>query len=99
VSFQEQITELLFEVVNRFQRRTLAKVNGQPLLLFRLVMPMPAHQRQQTAMLRVHRARFFPAGQEVMMDDTDNVETVGHNAPGESACAPASGIPQPHPSP
>jgi hypothetical protein len=44
VSLQEQITELLFEVVNLFQRRMLAKVNGLSLLPFRLeVMSMPAH--------------------------------------------------------
>src|SRR5579862_1725584 len=50
-------------------------------MLLRLqVVTMTAHQAQQTPMLCSHRIQFLPASQEVMVDDADHMETIGHDS-------------------
>src|ERR1700760_1905917 len=40
---------------------------------------MAADERDQTATLAPYRIEFFPASEEVMIDDADHVETVRHD--------------------
>jgi len=43
-------------------------------------MTMSPHQRNQATMPGSHRIDLLPARQEVMIDGTDHVKTVGHDA-------------------
>ena len=49
------------------------------MLLRAEIVPMAAHQRQQSAILRPDRIEILPAGQKVMIDQPDHVEAVGHD--------------------
>jgi hypothetical protein len=60
----------------------LSQVAGQSdLLLGAEVVAMPAHQRQQATILRSFGIQLSPAGQEVLIHQTDDMEAVG-NDPG-----------------
>ena len=63
-----------------FQRRLLDQVGQQSqfLLGFEIV-AMPAHQRHQSAVLGADRIDLPPAGQEVVVDQADHMEPVGHD--------------------
>lgn len=41
---------------------------------------MTTQQREQAAVLAADRIQVPPAGQEVVIDDADDMETVGHDA-------------------
>ncbi len=79
--FQQQITEPLLEAVDEFQRRVRSQVIGKPCSLLRLqAVAVAAQEREQAAVLTRHRIQFLPAGQEVVIDEADHVEAVGHDA-------------------
>jgi hypothetical protein len=66
VFLQQQIAEFLFEPVHQFQHRMLFQISRQPgMLIHAQIVPVPAHERNQTAVVRSHRIQFAPAGEEV----------------------------------
>jgi len=80
VLFEQQVAELLFEPVDGIEGGPLGEIGHEPQLLFRFeVMAMAAHERQQSPVLRAHRIDLSPAGQEVVVDETDHMEAVGHD--------------------
>src|SRR5689334_8521803 len=78
--FQHQVAEALFEPIDLAERRELVEVALQLGFLVRIeVMAVPPHQREQAAMLGSEGIDFPPTSQELMVDEADDVETVGHN--------------------
>ena len=43
------------------------------------IVAMAAHQREQAAVLTGHRVEVSPAGEELLIDETDNMEAIGDN--------------------
>lgn len=78
--FQKQIAQALLEAVDLAHRRKLIEVGLQldPLLRPEVV-PMPAHQRQQPAMLAANRIDLSPTRQKVVIDQANHMEPVGHD--------------------
>jgi len=75
---QKQVAEPLFEAVNEFQRGIFFQIGGEPeLLIGAQIVAVAAHQRQQPAVL-TGGIDLAPAVQEVMVDDADHMEAVGH---------------------
>ena len=78
--FQQQEAELLLEAVDGMQRRPFGQVGQQFHLLIGLgVVAMTAHQLDQATMFGSHRVDLPPAGQEVVVDEPDDMETIGHD--------------------
>src|ERR1700731_1706982 len=78
--FQQQVAQPLLKPVDEFQGGMFSQVGGElELLLGSQIVAMPAHQRQQPAVLAGDGIDLAPAVQEVMVDDADDVEAVGHN--------------------
>jgi hypothetical protein len=70
----------LFEAVGGSQHRVKLEITLQPGLLLRLQIPsVTAHQRDQTAVFAGHWIQLPPKRQEVMIDEPDDMEPVGHN--------------------
>ena len=81
VFLQKEIAELLFEGVNRIDDWMHCQICRQSGLLFRFeVMPMTAHERQQSAIPGTGGIEFTPASEEVMIDQPDHMEAVRHDA-------------------
>lgn len=77
---QEQIAEPLFEPVDHLQRRILGQIGAQPFqLLGPEIVPMAAHQGEQSAVLRSDGVQIAPAVQEVMIHQPNHMEPVGHD--------------------
>ncbi|HYI96811.1 MAG TPA: hypothetical protein VEX68_24935, partial [Bryobacteraceae bacterium] len=80
IFLQQQVAKLLFEAVDEFESGELGQVRREPrLLLCGKVMPVSAHQRKQSAMFGSDRIEFAPASQEVMVDETNDMEAIGHD--------------------
>ncbi len=80
VFLEEQVAEALFEAVDEVQGRVLGQIGQQAKALIGFeVVPMPSHQREQTAVLAARRIDLSPAGQEVVVDEPDDVEAIGDN--------------------
>ena len=57
------------------------EIGSEPDLLLGLeIVAVAADQRGQGAILAADRVEFLPAGQEVVMDDADDMEAISHNA-------------------
>src|SRR5579871_876392 len=77
---EQAVAEPLFEAVNHFQGWVLPQIRRQALVLQnREVVAMAAHQGEQPAVFSSNRVKELPAGQKVMIDGADHVESIGHN--------------------
>lgn len=65
----------LAQLVNSAQ-----KARRQLLALFTGAVPVTTHQRQQAPILGPHAILVSPTGQEVMIDQANDMKPVGHNA-------------------
>ena len=75
VLFQDQVTQPLFEAVDRLQHRVVRQISGQvKLLIGPKIVAMAAHQGEQASILGAGRIEAPPTGQEVMIDDADDME-------------------------
>ena len=78
--FQQQVAEPLLESVDLVQRRVLCQVRQQACFLLEFeVMAVAAHQGHEAAVLGADGVDLAPARQEVVVDETDHVEAVGHD--------------------
>src|SRR4051812_2228675 len=81
VFFQQQVTEPLFEAVEDVQDGMSGQISGEFLQLSRSeVVAMTAEQRDQAAISGAGGIELPPAGEEVMINQTDDVETIGDDA-------------------
>lgn len=81
VFLQQQIAEALLETIDEIQGGVQFQVRSQAQLLFGLdVVAMAAHQRQQAAVPGTNGIDVAPAGQEVMVDEADDMEAIRHDA-------------------
>src|SRR3954468_15309237 len=79
--FQQQVTEPLFEAVEDVQDGMSGQISGEFLQLSRSeVVAMTAEQRDQAAISGAGGIELPPAGEEVMINQTDDVETIGDDA-------------------
>jgi hypothetical protein len=75
---EQQITEALLESIDFAQDGELIKIGLQLDGLFRLeIVTMAAHQREQAAMFGSSGVDVPPAGQEVVIDEADDMEAIG----------------------
>lgn len=80
VFLQQQIAEILLEAVDEMESWMLSQVLAEPLLLIRFeIVAVAAHEREQAAVFAGRRVHFPPKGQEVVVDEANDVEAVGHN--------------------
>jgi hypothetical protein len=82
VLLQQQVAEALFEAIDDVQGETFGEMGRQADLLlgFEVVtVTVAAHQGEQAAVLDAGRVDLAPAGQEVLGDEANDVEAVGHD--------------------
>ena len=81
VLFEQQVAEPLFESIDRRQDGPACEVIGEAVLLVgREVVAMAAHEAEQAAVFGAGGIDLAPAGEEVVVDEADDVEAVGDDA-------------------
>ncbi len=74
---QKQITQPLFEPVDQFQHRAFREIGAESNGLLRSeIVPVTAHEREQTSILRADAIQIAPAVQEVMVHQPDHMKTI-----------------------
>src|SRR5689334_8642692 len=80
VFLQQQVAQTLFETIDFGQDGELLKVGLQLGALLGLeIVAMTPHERKQAAMLGAGGVNLPPAGQEMVVDQANDVEAIGHD--------------------